>query len=759
LLTGRGCFVDDLQRSALLHAAFVRSPIAAAAISSVDVTGAASAEGVRAAFTADDLGLGGLTALLEREEFVPTTMPVLAVDQVRYVGEPVAIVLGEDPYAAEDGTERAVIDYQPRQAVTSIADAMAGNAHQVHDELTENTYLDVRPFGDEGIDELFAEAPCVVSASVRTGRQNAVPLEPRGCLAEWVERDEQLVLHLSTQVPHQVRTAVARCLRLEERQVRVIVPDVGGGFGLKCVVGREEIACAASALRLRRPVKWIEDRREGLFASFHGRQQEYEARAALSEDGTILALDADIRCDVGAYSVFPFTCGVEPLMASSELPGVYRVPRYRARARGVATNKAPTAPYRGVSRPQIVLVMERLMERAARELYMDPLELRRRNLIDTFPYVGVNGITYDPGSYRESLDLCERRLREEGWYDLRARDDRVIGIGFACFNERTGYGTEAFAQRKMSVVPGYDLSEARMDPSGAVVITTGTSAHGQGHETTLAQIAADQLGVPPERVKVRQGDTDLISYGWGTFGSRSAAIGGGAVRLSATRLANRIRRIAAHLLETEDDNIELEDGGARRRDEPDSGLSLSEIAEIAYLRANRLPKDVDPGLSAEACFDVLNSGTFSNATHGVVTELDRSTGQVRILRYLVVEDCGVVINPRIVDGQVRGGVAQGIAGALYEEIGYDEDGQPTATSLIDYLVPTAMEIPGIGIEHLETPCAFTETGAKGMGEGGTIGAPAAILNSVNDALRRTGVELDAVPIRPEQVHRALERSS
>ncbi|GGI88696.1 oxidoreductase large subunit [Saccharopolyspora subtropica] len=758
LLTGRGRYVDDLDRAGALSAAFVRSPLAAARINSVDLSGVTAAEGVRAAFTAADLDVTGLTAVLERPEFTPTTTPVLATGRVRYAGEPVAIVLADDPYAAEDGTELAIVDYTPQRAVTSADDALAADAPRVHDELTANTFLDVTAFDDD-VDEVFATAECVVRTSLRSGRQNALPLEPRGCLAEWVDRDDQLVVHISTQVPHVVRTALARCLGLRERQVRVVVPDVGGGFGLKCVVGREEIAVAAAALRLRRPVKWIEDRREGLTASFLGREQQYQVRAAFDGGGRILALDAEIRCDVGAYSVFPFTSGVEPLMAAAELPGVYRVPRYRARARAVATNKAPTAPYRGVSRPQIVLVMERLMERAARELGLDALAVRRRNLIDTFPHAGVNGITYDPGSYRESLDRCEQRLREEGWFDLRdTAADRRIGIGFACFNERTGYGTEAFAQRRMSVVPGYDIAEVRMDPGGAVTVTTGTSAHGQGHETTLAQIAADQLGLHPEAVKIRQGDTDLVSYGWGTFASRSAAIGGGAVRLAADRLAARLRRIAAHLLGADEDDIELDDGWCRHRDDPGRAVPVAEVAEVAYLRAHRLPKDLEPGLSAQAVFDVLTSGTFSNATHGVVVELDPRTGQTRALRYLVVEDCGVVINPTIVDGQVRGGVAQGIAGALYERIDYDDDGQPTAGSLVDYLVPTAAEIPDVDVEHLETPCAFTETGAKGMGEGGTIGAPAAVLNAVNDALRGTGVELDAVPITPEQVLRALEGS-
>jgi carbon-monoxide dehydrogenase large subunit len=448
-------------------------------------------------------------------------------------------------------------------------------------------------------------------------------------------------------------------------------------------------------------------------------------------------------------------------MAAHELPGVYRVPRYRVRARAVATHKPPTAPYRGVSRPQIVLAMERLMDRIAHTVGIDPLEARRRNLISEFPWAGVNLITYDPGSYRESLDRCAARLREEGWYERRERaraEGRHLGVGLACFNERTGYGSEAFAARRMDVVPGFDICEARMDASGTVLVTSGTLGHGQSHETTLAQIAADQLGLHPDRIRVRQGDTDLVPYGWGTFASRSAVVGGAAVRLAADRLADKIRRIAAHLLEASPDDIEITEGHAGVRG-TEAGMPVAEVARVALLQSHRLPPGVEPGLAERASFDVEGSGTFSNATHGVVCELDAGTGGVRVLRYLVVEDCGVVINPQVVDGQVRGGVAQGLAAALYEALRYDAAGTPLCGTLMDYLVPTATEVPVIDVEHLETPCAFSITGAKGMGEGGTIGAPAAVLGAVNDALRDTGVELDAIPIRPEAVLAALRAGS
>ncbi|MFG2585915.1 xanthine dehydrogenase family protein molybdopterin-binding subunit [Streptomyces malaysiensis] len=760
LLAGRGRFVDDIELPGMLHAQFVRSTVAHGTITEIDLTGVRQVPGVVAAFTAADLELGDITARLGRplSEFVPTAMPVLARDRVRHVGEPVAVVIARDPYLAEDGLEAARVTYAPLPPITCEEQALAPDAPRVHAEAAENTLVDVSLFATEGIDEIFDQAPCVVHVDVRTGRQNALPLETRGAVAQWDAREEQLVLHTCTQTPHQVRTVAARCLRLDERAVRVIVPDMGGGFGLKCVVGREEIAAAAAALRLGRPVKWIEDRKDALSASFLAREQHYTARAAFDADGRILGLDTDVVCDMGAYSCYPFTAGIEPLMASAEMPGVYKVPAYRVRGRAIATNKAPTAPYRGVSRPQYVMAMERLMERAARELRLDPVEIRRRNVITDFPYTGVNNITYDPGSYLESLDLCERALREAGWYDRQAAaraEGRHIGIGFSCFSERTGYGSAAFAQRKMEVVPGFDLAEVRMDTSGAVTVTTGTISHGQSHETTMAQIVADTLGLDFTKVKLHQGDTDRITYGWGTFASRSIAIGGSAVRLAAGRLGDKLRAIAAAEWGIPPEETELDRGRVRRRDDPDAALTYEHLADTAYLTSHLLPKDIDPGLTATAVFDVHNDGTFSNATHGVVVELHEGTGQVEILAYFCVEDCGVAVNPQVVEGQCRGGIAQGISGALFEQITYDAQGEPSATSFMDYKVPTAHEIPEVVIHHLETPCAFTETGAKGAGEGGTIGAPAAVLNAVNDALRPTGVELDNTPITPETVHRAL----
>jgi carbon-monoxide dehydrogenase large subunit len=764
MLLGRGVFTGDLARTGTLHAAFVRSPFAAAALGTIDGSAALALPGVTAVFTAADLGDPALLAALERPEFVPTPLPLLAVGQIRHVGEPVAVVLAEDPYLAEDAIELVDVDWSPQPVVASLDAATARQAPQVHDQAPGNCLVDLTMFDDDRLEGIFAAAPAVVTAIVRSGRLAALPMEGRACLAEWDERDQQVVMHVSTQVPHQVRSAVAQAFGVAEHRVRVIAPDVGGGFGLKCVAGREEVTLAGIAMRLRRPVRWVEDRQENLTASFHGHEQRYQVRAAFDVDGRILALAAGIDCDVGAYSVFPFTCAVEPLMAATELPGIYKVPAYRARGRAIATHKAPTAPYRGVSRPQLVLVMERLMEKAARELGLDPLAVRRRNMIapGDFPYTGCNGITYDEGSYAESLDLAEKRVTEAGWPGERDRlraAGLLAGIGYSCFSERTAYGTPTMSLRRMRMTPGYDTAMVRMDPSGEVTVTTGTCGHGQGHETTFAQIVADRLGVHPAQIRLRQGDTDLASYGWGTWGSRSIVIGGGAARRAADGVAAQLRQVAAHLLEASPADIELGGGQAAVRGDPGTAVGVSELARIVHFQAHRLPEGLRYGLEARGSFDP--PGTFSNACHAALVAIDPGTGGIRVRRYLVVEDCGVVINPVIVDGQVRGGVTQGVAAALLEQVQYDAGGQPGSATLMDYLAPTAAEICPIDVVHLETPSAFSETGAKGMGEGGTIGAPAAVLNAVNDALAdsRPGAEIDHIPVRPWDIHAALREGS
>lgn len=761
LLTGRARFVDDIDLPQGLHAQFVRSPIAHGKITEVDLSAVREFPGVVAAWSATDLDLGDMVARLDRppEEFAETSMPILARDRVRFQGEPVAIVVATDPYVVEDAVEQARVDYEELPAVTSAREAFADGAAQLHTQAPGNKLVDVSLFATEGTDAALASADHIVEIMCSSGRQNALPLETRAAIGEWDERENQLRLHTPTQVPHLVRSVTAASLGVSERQIRVLVPDMGGGFGIKCVVGREEVAVAAAALRLKRPVKWIEDRSDALTASFLSREQEYRARAAFSSEGILQALDVDVICDMGAFSCYPFSAAIEPLMASAEMPGVYRLAEYRVRGRAAATNKAPTAPYRGVSRPQYVMLMELIMNQAAIDLDLDPVDVRRRNLITEFPYTNVNNVTYDPGSYLESLELAEQILQDEGWFKFRdraRRDGRHVGIGFGCFSERTGYGSAAFAQRRMKVVPGFDLSEVTMDLDGSVTVTTGTMSHGQSHETTMAQIVADRLSIDIDRVKVHQGDTDRVAYGFGTFASRSAVIGGSAVKLAGDDLGERLCEIGAHLLEVPVEDVELRDGHVQRRSDPDQRVSYPEIAHVAYHEAHLLPKLPMPGLQGRASFDVGDDGTFSNATQAAVVELDPLTGHVQIHRYVCVEDCGVALNPQVVDGQARGGIAQGIAGALFEAITYDADGTPTGSSFIDYLTPTAMEIPDVRIEHLETPCLTNETGAKGAGEGGTIGAPATVLGAVNDALAPSGGVLRQTPITPWAVYAQLQ---
>lgn len=757
LLTGRGTFVDDLEPRGTLHVAFVRSTIASGKIIALDLAPALDEPGVVAAFSAAELGELKLRAVLERPEFVPTDMPALACGRVRHVGEPIAVVLATTPYEAEDGAEAVVVEYAEDEAVASLDAALAEGAPQLHDDAVGNLLLDVNLEFGGNVSAVFGSAAHVVEVEVSTGRLSALPMEGRAFLASYDERSRQIVLHSSTQVPHLVRTGVAQGLGIDESQVRVIVPDVGGGFGQKAVVAREEVVAAALCRKLGRPVKWVEDRREGLMSGFQAREQRYRLRGAFDSDGTLLALEGDILCDIGAYSCFPFSCGVEVLMAANELPGPYRCEHYKVRSRGVATNKAPMAPYRGVSRPQAVLALERLMDAAARHLHIGRVELRDRNLVssDEFPYRNVTGATYDAGSYRESLAACAEYLGYSTFGQVKEearRKGRLVGLGIGCFVEPTAYGTASFGARKMTIVPGYEQATVRMDATGRVVVMVATLSHGQGHATTYGQIVADRLGIDPDRVQVVQGDTDVVPHGWGTFASRSIVAGGGALTIASDKLGEELRRIAAHLLEASPQDIELADGEARVRGDPAARVPIRDIARAAHHRSNTLPPELGRGLEVIGRFDP--EGTFSNATHGALVEVDPETGGVKILRYVVVEDCGVMINPMIVDGQVLGGVVQGIGSALFEEIAYDDNGQPLSTSLVDYLVPTATDVPAIEIHHLETPTDRTATGAKGMGEGGAIGAPAAILNAVNDAITGLG-EVTRTPIHPEHVAAAI----
>jgi carbon-monoxide dehydrogenase large subunit len=503
---------------------------------------------------------------------------------------------------------------------------------------------------------------------------------------------------------------------------------------------------------------WIEDRRENFLAGSHSRDHHYRLRVAFDADAHLMALEADLTCNVGAYSCYPVTWGVEPLMAMAELPGPYRLAEYSVRARGVATNTCPMAPYRGVSRPAITVAMERLMDIAAGRFALDPVEIRRRNLIEKFPHASPTGIVYDEGSYVASLDRAVEAIDVAEFRKLQQEERkhrRYRGVGFSVFSERTGYGTPAFAARGMAVTPGYEQSEITMDPSGFVEVRIGASPHGQGLETSLSQLIADELGIEPNRIRVRHGDTDATPYGWGTFASRSMVISGGACKLAAEKLRSKLAAIAGAHLEADPRDIELAGGRAFVRG-TDVGIEISTLARIAYHQSHTYDPELGPGLGAAATYDPV--GTFSNACHAAIVDVDVETGGVRVERFVVVEDAGILINPMIVEGQIHGGVVQGIANALLEEIVYDRSGNIVTASFMDYLPPTLSEVPVIEIFHLETTTDRSVTGAKGVGEGGAIGAPAAVINAVADALRPFKVDVLEFPITPERI-RALLRSS
>jgi carbon-monoxide dehydrogenase large subunit len=638
-----------------------------------------------------------------------------------------------------------------------VADARAAmqqGAPLVHDACPGNIVLEGR-IKTENFDAVFTGAHRRFGLTFRSRRQNATPLEARGAHATFDPASGRMTLTCATQMPHLVRTSIADVLDFPESDLRVIAPDVGGGFGQKMSLPAEYVALVWLARKFRRSVAWSEDRRENLIAAFHSRDQHVELEGAFDERGKLIALRAELAANIGAYSCFPTTCAVEPLMAMAELPGPYDFRAYSCVARGVATHTCTMAPYRGVSRPVITMAIERLMDMAAAAFELSPVEIRRRNLIKTFPYTSAVGLVFDEGSYVETLekaaahvDLIAFRAQQR---EARSRG-RYLGIGFATFSERTGYGSPAFAARGMDITPGWERVEIAMDPSGYVEARIGASPHGQGLDTTLAQIIADQVGVAPQQVRVIHGDTDRTPYGWGTFASRSLVIAGGASLLAAQKIRQKLLIIASHVLEAAADDIVLENGSAAVSG-TDRAVPIATLARAAYNQTYRFNGEISPGLRESGDYDP--PGTFSNACHVALVEVDIETGQVVLQKFLAVEDAGLIINPLIADGQVHGGIAQGIGNALFEEIVYDQAGNVQTATLADYTPPTAREIPPIELHHIESPAASSITGAKGLGEGGAIGAPAAVLNAVNDALSPFGVAIDEVPATPQRIRAAL----
>jgi aerobic carbon-monoxide dehydrogenase large subunit len=751
LVRGDGRFTGDLKAANWVR--FVRSPVASGCITRISWP-----EGAPVFTSAELEQIKPIRPLLHNFNYVPISQPVLAMDVVRFVGEPVAAVLAPTQEQAEDLADLVDVQIEPMPAIADARDAMIAGAPRVHALAADNIALDAR-FKTAGVDAAMTSAHRRIRIEIRSRRQNALPLEPRAAHAAWDRGSGRVTLTCTTQMPHVMRTIIAELIGMPESDLRVIAPDVGGGFGQKMSLSPEFVVVTWLARRLRTSVSWLEDRRENLIACFHSRDQQIALEGGFDADARLVAVSADILANVGAYSCYPTTCGVEPLMAMAEMPGPYDVREYACSARAVLTHTCPMAPYRGVSRPAITVAIERLMDKAAAAFNLDPIEIRRRNLIRSFPYTSATGLLLDQASYVETMDAA---VQAAGVAVFRARQaharaqGRHLGLGLATFCERTGYGTPAFAARGMEVTPGWETVEMTMDPSGWIEARIGASPHGQGLRTTLAQIIADELGTSPDRVKIVHGDTDRTPYGWGTFASRSLVIAGGATLMAARKVRAKLTAMAGILLEAAAEDIVLEADAARVAG-TDRAIAIETLARAAYHQAHRFKSEIGPGIADTATYDP--AGTFSNACHVAIVEVDVETGGVILENFVVAEDAGRLINPMIVDGQIQGGVAQGIANALLEEIVYDDAGNILTATLADYLSPSAREIPAIEIRHLETLADASVTKAKGLGEGGAIGAPAAILNAINDALSPLGVSIDEFPATPRRIREAVKAAA
>ena len=745
LLHGQGEFVADLAMPGTMDVAFVRSPLAHARLCGVTKPAGGEAQ----VFTAADLaGVKPIVARSGLPGFKVSEQPVLAAGRVRYVGEPIAACLGETRAAAEDLASRVTLDLEELPAVADMLRARDPDAPLLHPGWGDNVFLE--SFVDGDLASAERNAAVSVTRTFRTARQCMSPIEGRGVLAYRDRRLEMLVLYTACQMPHVVRTGLAECLGLAQEQVRIVVPDVGGGFGYKGILLPEEVVLGWIAMRRGHPVRWIEDRREQLVANASCREHHYVITGHAAADGALLAIDCEAHVDAGAYSAYPFSACLEAAQVASILPGPYVFEGYRCRTWSMATNKPPILPYRGVARTGVCFALEVLLDAIARGLGMDPVALRLKNLVgpERMPFDNVTGKHFDSGDYPECLRRAAAAIDLPAVRERQRRgepDGRRIGVGFAIFCEQAAHGTSVYAAWGVPMIPGHEQAGARMTPSGGLELRVGLHSHGQGLETTLAQVAHEVLGIDPEKVKVVHGDTALTPYSTGTWGSRAMVMAGGAVATACEALAGRIATLGAHLLQAGRDEVTLRDGGVYG---PSGHVSLEEVARLWYLQPEHLPEDADPrGLEVmEGYKTVVDSGTFSYAAHACLVAVDVESGETELLDYVVVEDGGVLVNPMIVEGQVHGGVAQGIGTALYEEMAYDHSAQPLASTLADYHLPGTCEIPPVRIEHMETPSPYTRFGQKGIGEGGAIGPPAAIANAINDALAEIGAEVDSTPI-------------
>jgi carbon-monoxide dehydrogenase large subunit len=753
LLTGRGLFVDDIHLPNTAHLAFLRSPHAHARIRRLDITRAEALHGVVEVLTGTDVrdALGTVPFMAKLPDLRIPAHYTLAVDRARYVGEPVAAVVAESDYIARDALDLIEVDYEPLAAVVDPEKALKKGSPVIYEEWDSNvaaTYSLVS--GD--VLKAFRKADRVVKARLVNQRLAPVAMECRAVQASYQQGERILTLWSTTQIPHLLRNFVAQSLKVPDNRLRVMALDVGGGFGSKLNVYPEEILTPFLAMRLGRPVKWVETRRENLLATIHGRDQINNVEVALSKDGRVLGLRCRTIADIGAYLQL-FTAAIPTLTAIMAL-GCYKIPAISFGVTEVFTNKMATDAYRGAGRPEAAYLIERVMDLAAAELGMDPAEIRLKNMVGPkdFPYTTATGLVYDSGNYaaalKKALDLAGyKKLRAE--QKRRRKQGKLFGIGLSSYVEICGTGPAS----DRPPGGGWESATVRVEPSGKVTVLSGSSPHGQGEETSFAQIVADGLGISVDDIAVLHGDTMAVPAGVGTFGSRSLAVGGTAVHLSTQKVKQKMTRIAAHLLESSAKNIVWRDGKLALKRSSKKFQTFEDVVKAAY-KAYNLPRGMEPGLEATSYFSPPDY-TYPFGAHVCVVEIERETGEVQIVKYVAVDDCGRVINPMMVEGQVQGGIAQSIGQALYEELVYDENGQLLTGTLMDYAVPKAAQLPRYLCDRTETPTPVNPLGAKGVGEAGTIGATPAVVNAVVDALAPFGVRHLDMPLKPEKVWKVL----
>jgi carbon-monoxide dehydrogenase large subunit len=756
LIQGLAHYVDDIQLAGMHFMAVVRSPYAHAKIRSLNTAKAKAAPGVVAVLTAEDVRgvIGPVPCAAQIPDMKPAVRHALATDKVRFVGEPVAVVVAAGKYAARDAVDLVEVDYEPIPVVVDPEKAIARGAPKLYDDFADNVAYRWELEGGD-VKGAFAKADKVVKQRMVNQRLIPMAMEPRGVVAQYDAGEPRLNIWTSTQIPHLARTQIGAMLGVPETAVHLIAPEVGGGFGSKLNVYAEEALCAHAAMKVGKPVKWIESRRENFQATTHGRDFINYAELAVKRDGTILAARFRIIADLGAY--YQLLTPLVPTLTALMLCGCYKIPAVRIEITGALTNKMATDAYRGAGRPEATYFVERMMDLVAAELKKDPLEIRRKNFPKPkeFPYATPTGLIYDSANYEKCLDVAAKK---SGYSKLRKeqaaarKQGRLVGIGVSSYVEICAMGPS-------SAMPagGWESGTVRIEPTGKVNVLTGSSPHGQGQETSFAQIAADMLGVTPDDVLVVHGDTSSVPYGIGTFGSRATAVGGTAMYKSCEKLRDKLAKIAGHIMQVDPAKLALCDHKIFVKSEPKKFVTFGEAVSAAYV-AKSLPPGMEPGLDATTFFEPTNF-TFPFGTHICVVEIDRETGEVKLVKYVAVDDCGNVINPLLVDGQVVGGIVQSVGQALFEEAVYDSEGQLLSGELTDYAIPRAADLPWMETARTVTPSPVNPMGVKGVGEAGTIGATPALVNAVVDALAPLGVTHVDLPIKREKIWQLLRKGS